>query len=143
MVRLGCVSRASSSGESDCNRRRQIDDRRAILPAAARPENVNDSADDAPIIGSARSRLVLRQTRPLSLAQQNSHQPSFKPQSRFGLNHNSIIPSIYWLIEYEPKARCGLGRNPLGMVVNRRASKCKAEVRSYEAVCQASAQILG
>ena len=55
------------------NRRRRTVDGTAILPAAARLENMNDPADDVPVVGSARSRLVLREKRfdrcPLRLAQ--------------------------------------------------------------------------
>src|ERR1700722_16155140 len=69
----------------DC-RRRPVDGR-AILPATASFQNVNDAADHPPIIGPSGSRLVLRKRRlngsPLRLAQPKfaRHDPSLQPDS--------------------------------------------------------------
>jgi hypothetical protein len=52
------IGRTRPAAKAIVNRRRRTVDRRA---AAARHENMNDTAGDAPIVGSARSRLVLRQ----------------------------------------------------------------------------------
>jgi hypothetical protein len=95
----GAKSHASSSGESDCRPSSKAPRRPAILPATAGLQNVDDAADDPPVDGPSRPRLVLGQQRPngspLRFAQPKfaRHDPS--PPTRYGLNHRPI----YTLIE--------------------------------------------
>jgi hypothetical protein len=78
--------------------------RRAILPAAADSQHVDDAAQDPPIILTARTRLVLGQQwfdcRPLSVIK-----PKFSchdPSSAVSKLESRLAKSINALIEFGP-----------------------------------------
>jgi hypothetical protein len=70
--------------------RRPVDGR-TILPPTAGLQNVDDAADDPPVVGPSRRELVLGQQRPigspLRFAQPEFARHDPRPSTRFGLNH--------------------------------------------------------
>ena len=82
------------------DRCRRAVDRRAILPAAARPQNVDDPADHPPIVGPARSWLVLWEQRfngsPLPIRQPKftSHESSPPARFRYESYKDNLLNSL-------------------------------------------------